>query len=483
MTVPTSSPTTSPTSSPTRTAVAPLDRAAFQRAARVLLTWPLITSSYPTAEALPLVRRWSGPLREELADLFGYRLELTATTARLSRVRDAFDATQPVMAGAQLDRPFDRRRYAYLCLALAVLGRAGTQIALSELAERVAAEAERIDGLELSLDRQPDRAGFVDAAGWLETRGAVRLADGSARRWVDDPSAGEALYDIDRDVLRALYRPSPVLQHISTARALLHRRQGVSRNTLRRESAQRVRRALVERPVVYYADLDAADRGMLRSPGPAAEVAELTGLAVERRSEGVALLDVSGMFSDRRFPGSGTRAQVALLLANRIADRVLDPDAAELTVLAPDPGRDERWVQSLDASMPRGDLVTQLAGDPDPADDIIDDPTDPAPPGAADEQGEEADDMAAEYPLLEDGWLRSTLAELIDSYGSALSAGLVADPDRLLDSALELLAELAMVIRVPGGVLARPLLARYRNAVVSVRPSEQPAGLFDLGPR
>jgi hypothetical protein len=37
-----------------------------------------------------------------------------------------------------------------------------------------------------------------------------------------------------------------------------------------------------------------------------------------------------------------------------------------------------------------------------------------------------------------------------------------------------------MVIRVPGGVLARPLLARYRNAVVTVRPTDRPAGLFDL---
>lgn len=451
--------------------VAPLDRAAYQRAARTLLNWPLITGTFPTAEALALVRRWAGPLRDDLADLFGYRLDLTATTARLSRVRDAFDPSQPALAGAQLDRPFDRRRYAYLCLALAVLGRAGLQIALSELAERVAAEADRIDGLELALDRQPDRAGFVDAAGWLAARGAVRLADGSARRWVDDPTAGEALYDIDRDVLRALYRPSPVLQHIDTARALLHRPQGVSRDTLRRESAQRVRRALVERPVVYYTDLAAGDRGMLRNPGPATEVAELTGLVVERRSEGVALLDVSGMFSDRRFPGTGTRAQVALLLANRIADRVLDPDAPELTLLAPDPDRDRTWVPALDTAMPRADLITQFADDNPPGgEDVVDDP-----------DGVDAQDEAAGYPLLEDGWLGSTLAELIDTYATALSSAQVADPVRLLDAALELLAELDMVIRVPGGVLARPLLARYRNAIVSVRPATEPTGLFDLG--
>lgn len=463
---------------PSNPAVAPLDRAAYQRAARVLLTSPLITGTFPTADALPLVRRWAGPLREDLAELFGYRLDLTATTARLSRVRDAFDPSQPAMAGAQLDRPFDRRRYAYLCLALAVLGRAGLQIALSELAERVAGEADRIDGLELSLDRQPDRAGFVDAAGWLEARGAVRLADGSARRWVDDPSAGEALYDIDRDVLRALYRPSPVLQHIDTARALLHRPQGVSRDTLRRESAQRVRRTLVERPVAYYADLAAGDRGMLRNPGPAAEVAELTGLVVERRSEGVALLDVSGMFSDRRFPGSGTRAQVALLLANRIADRVLDPDAPELTVLAPDPDRGETWVRALDGAMPRADLIAQFTGDVDPTD-----PADLAVVAISEDDAVDSPDGAATAgcPLLEDGWLRSTLAELIDSYSTALSAAQLADPERLLDSALALLAELDMIVRVPGGVLARPLLARYRNAVVSVRPATEPAGLFDMG--
>jgi uncharacterized protein (TIGR02678 family) len=463
--------------SPSSPAVAPLDRAAYQRAARLLLNSPLITTTYPNVEALPLVRRWAGPLRQDLADLFGYRLDLTSTTARLSRVREMFDPSQPAMAGAQLDRPFDRRRYAYLCLALAVLGRAGLQIALSELAERVAGEADRIDGLELSLDRQPDRAGFVDAAAWLEARGAVRLADGSARGWVADPTAGEALYDIDRDVLRALYRPSPVLQHIDTARALLHRPQGASRDTRRRESAQRVRRALVERPVVYYADLAAGDRGMLRNPGPAAEVAELTGLVVERRSEGVALLDVSGMFSDRRFPGSGTRAQVALLLANRIADRVLDPDAPELTVLAPDPDRGETWVRALDSAMPRADLITQLADDG------------PLVPDDIDEQGADVDaasnpdgeEDADAYPLLESGWLGSTLNELIDAYSTALSAAQVADPDRLHDSALDLLAELDMVVRVPGGVLARPLLARYRNAVVSVRPATEPAGLFDLG--
>ena len=412
--------------------ISALERAGYQRAARTILSWPLITEIHPSQEALPLVRRWAGPLRDDLARLFDYRLELTTTTARLIRVRDRLDASQPLLAGSAADRPFDRRRYAYLALAVAVLGRAGSQIALSELAERVAAEAARIDGLELSRERAADRAGFVDAAAWLEARGAVRLADGNARRWVDDPSVGEALYDIDRDVLRALYRPSRVLQHITGVTALLVRPAGVSRDTRRRESAQRVRRALVENPVLYYADLDASDHGMLRSPAAAADVADLTGTTVERRAEGVALLDVSGTFSDRRFPSGGTVSQVALLLANRIADRVLDVDAPPLSQLtAPEPDS-RRLAESLDRAMPRADLLADLdpprpgaergaaATDGFAADtEGSDGSDDSGNEGGEDEGdhegghegggGQDAVRAPATFPLVEQGWLRGTL--------------------------------------------------------------------------
>lgn len=454
------------------TEVSALERAAYQKAARTILNWPLVTEIYPNAEALPLVRRWAAPLRQELADLFDYRLELTPTTARLVRTRDILDASQPAAAGVSADRPFDRRRYAYLALSLAVLGRSGTQLALSELAERVAAEAERIDGLDLNPEKAADRGAFVDAAAWLEARGAIRLADGNARRWVDDPSAGEALYDVDRDVLRALYRPSRVLQHISSVSALLDRPEGVSRDTRRREAAQRVRRALVEQPVVYYAALEPADRTMLRSAaGVDADVAELTGMTIERRAEGVALLDVSGMFSDRRFPGGGTVAQVALLLANRIADRVLDPDALPLSQLTlPEPGS-ARLVLALDQSMPRTDLMAEL--DPGATDTA-------AAQAEQDEQDAEPESGSTTYPLVEDGWLRGTVTELLDSYGATFGAVWLADPDRLLAAAAAVLADLAMVARVPGGLLALPLLARYRNAVVSIRQRPAAAGLFDL---
>ena len=106
-------------------------------------------------------------------------------------------------------------------LALSALGRSGAQIALSELADAVAADAGRIDGLGMDTGRKPDRDAFVDAVAWLEARGALRMADGSAAEWVNDPERAEALYDIDRQVVGAIYAPSRVLQHLNSVTELL----------------------------------------------------------------------------------------------------------------------------------------------------------------------------------------------------------------------------------------------------------------------
>lgn len=446
--------------------VAAFELASYQRAVRTVLAHPLVTEGYPDRGALPLIRRWAAELRADLAEVFGYRLELSRSTARLLRVIDELDGTQP--ARTHTDRAFDRRRYAYLALTLAALGRSGTQIALSELADVVAADAARIEGLGLSTDRAADRAAFVDAVAWLEVRGALRLADGSARRWADDPNAGEALYDIDRDVVRAVYRPSQVLQHMASVSALLSRPTAVSRDTRRREAARRTRRALVERPVVYYADLDRDAANMLRAPHAVADVERITGLPAERRAEGVTLLDTSGALSDRRFPGTGTVAQAALLLVGEIADRLDDPDApAPPSIAAPDV---PALVSAVDAGIPTAGVLADLVE------------VQPSDVGEVDDEPGEPDAIAEpkRYPLVENEWLRRTLADLMQRYGSTFAAGWRADPDRLLAASLALLGELRMVLPVEGGVLVLPLLARYRNVVVQVRRRKAEATLFDL---
>lgn len=443
----------------------------YQRAARVALSNHLVTSTYPDRIALPLLRRWATELREDLLELFGYRLEITETTARLFPVIDRLDDSQP--ARTSTDRVFDRRRYAYLALALAALGRAGKQISLSELADHVAAEAGQVDGVELTTDRASDRDAFVDAVGWLATRGAIALADGDATGWATNPSAGEALYDIDRTVVVAMFRPPRAVQHLRSIRGLLADSDGPMNSdgsdpagvdaehaTDPKATLRAVRRALVEEPVVYFDDLDRDGRAALAAPRTIADVELLTGSIAERRSEGVALIDASGRFSDYRFPSTGTIAQVALLVAGEISDRVLDPDApAPATYPLPD---GDALTAQVDSAIPDGGIFGDLAEFGFPSD-----PTDTAHA-----------ESKQRYPFLEDSWLASVVDNLVERFGRTFAAQWQTDRNGLRREALALLHRLRLIHSVSGGVLALPAIARYRDVMVSVRDRTPQDSLF-----
>ncbi|WP_225727639.1 MULTISPECIES: DUF2398 family protein [unclassified Nocardia] len=427
----------------------------YQRAARVVLANHLVTRTYPDRIALPLIRRWATELREDLAELFGYRLEVTETTARVFPLIDRLDPGKPARTPA--DRIFDRRRYAYLALALAALGRAGDQITLSELADQVAAYSGRVDGLELSTDRAADRDAFVDAVGWLALRGALTLADGDAGGWAADPEAGEALYDIDRPVVFALFRPPRALQHLHSVHGLLAEEPATPA-----DAARRVRRALVERPVVYLEDLVPQERPLLGQERLIAEVELLTGLRAERRAEGVALIDVSGRLSDIRFPSTGTLAQVALLLVGEIADLVLDIDnPVETRTGATEP--DSALTEQLDAAIPESTLFAPLAELPLPDNEA-------AEPDSVDEAEEDAEPEAAPtYPYLAMSWVRETVQALADRYGNTFAAQWQADVPGLTAEVVALLERLRLIRTADDGLLVLPALARYRGAVVTVR--------------
>ncbi|MFG2681806.1 TIGR02678 family protein [Streptomyces sp. NPDC048392] len=440
--------------------VSPLELADYQKAVRLVLRHPLVTPGYPDRAALATVRRWADHLRTDLMEVLGYRLVTTADTARLQRAQDGLDATRPALTRA--GRPFDRRRYAYLVLTLAALGRHGAQVALGELADAVAADAVRIDGLGLDTARKPDRDAFVDAVTWLTERGALTLADGSATAWAGDPERAEALYDIDREILLAVHHPTRVLQHLTSVTALLDSSgaMGLSagRAAQRRDQARRARRLVLENPVAYYADADTELLGQLRAPAVAEDLERLTGLTVERRAEGVALIDTSGRLSDLRFPGGGTVAQAALLLAARISAAVQRSGRHALELL-PAPTAAERLAaraRRIDAALPSRGLITELA-EPDE--------------GSAYEApgGEGHAPTEARYPFVTDSWLRGRLREITAEYGAGFAADLRGDPDRLLGQALDLLAAMSLVVRVDGGALALPLLARYRGVTARVR--------------
>jgi len=438
--------------------ITPLALDSYQRAARVILSNHLITSTYPDRIALPLLRRWATELRDDLLELFGYRLEVTETTARLFTVSDRLNPSAPARTASE--RTFDRTRYAYLALCLAALGRAGNQITLSELADHVAADAAQVDGVELSTDRASDRDAFVDAVGWLGVRGAIALADGDANGWASNPEAGEALYDIDRSVVVALFRPPRALQHLHSIRGLLAAEtssasedDGIPVDA--KEIGRRVRRALVERPVVLAGELDQHELIALAQPKTASEVELLTGLVAERRAEGIAMIDPTGRLSDVRFPSTGTIAQVALLLAGEIADRVLDVDAPELPKLPIPHVSDDHTIEQLDAAIPEAGIFEDLADEDDEFALPAGEPAEPPEP--------------VTYPKIDDDWLADKVTELVDQFGRTFAAQWQADHNGLRKQALGLLQRLRLTHAVDGGVLVLPVLARYRDVVVSVR--------------
>ncbi|MBL7497580.1 TIGR02678 family protein [Frankia sp. CNm7] len=454
--------------------VSALDLDEYQQAARQVLRHPLITASYPDRTTLPLVRKWASQLRVDLAETLGYTLVSNGDTVRLRRVQDTLDATHPAYTRAR--KPFDRRRYAYLVLALSVLGRAGTQIALSELAGAVAAEAGRVDGLGMDTERKPDRDAFVDAVAWLETRGALRMADGSAVDWVNDPERAEALYDIDREITGAVYAPSRVLQHLNSVTDLLGDAasagpaQGI--NAERRRTGRRARRLALEQPVVYYADVDEGLRGQLRAPALAEDLERLTGLPLERRAEGVALINTGGRLTDVTFPGAGTVAQAALLLCARIAGYLTFslhrveklPAATAAERLADASAR-------IDAALPARSGVTALLADAADAaaTDSAVQPGDALPSGDVAAEATKAAGHEATYPFLSDSWLRAELTKLVEEFGGGMSERQIADPAGLLDDALNLLASVGFVARTDGGALILPLLARYRGVTAQLK--------------
>ncbi len=459
--------------------VSALELGEYQQAARQVLRYPLITAAYPDKATLPLVRKWARQLREDLAETLGYTLVSNGDTIRLRRVQDTLDPTRPAYTRAK--KPFDRRRYGYLVLTLSALGRSGSQIALSELADAVAADAGRIDGLGMDTERKADRDAFVDAVAWLEARGALRMADGSAADWVNDPERAEALYDIDRDIVGAVYAPGRVLQHLDSVTGLLGDAasagpaQGV--NAERRRAGRRARRLVLENPVVYYADVDENLRGLLKSPALAEDVERLTGLPLERRAEGVALINTGGRLTDVTFPGTGTVAQAALLLCARIAG-YLQRNRGRVEHL-PAATAAERLAEAsarIDAALPaRAGVAALLA---DAALPVVSAPSIPGMrEGATGLPGEtnpgEGAPAEASYPFLSESWLRAELKKLVDEFGSGMSERQVADPAGLLDDALDLLASVGFVARTSGGALILPLLARYRGVTAQLKEKIQ----------
>ena len=449
------------------------DLGSYQHAVRLVLTHDVITATRPRPGVLEQVLRWADQLTADLRELLGYTLIATTRQVRLVRRLDALDPTQSAIFSSRYGRPFDRRRLAYLCLVLGSFQRSRVEISLADLVRTFTPAANAIDGLGFDPTVAAHKAAVVDVLDWLADRGALRLSDGSLESWTQDAERGDALYDIDHDICAALFRPARPVQHLTSAAGLLDSTFVSAKRSAQREAAaQRAARTLLEYPVVYYAQVEPEIAEALRQPGAAENLARLTGLAVERRAEGVMLADAGGRFTDRPFPGRGGAVnRAAGLLLAKIADLIEDPDESLAALQVPAEAQDQQdLVARIDSALPVAGIVQELAWSV-PV-ETADDTERPVVPARV---------PLLVAPLVEHSRLHAIIGELYEELGAAsFTVTWQHDPGGLLAAALSFLADLRLLRPVPGGVLVLPAAARYRNIKLAL-PVRHADGQLALG--
>lgn len=289
-------------------------------AVRLLLARPFLADGAADPHLFALVRRHGRWLQGWFSDQMGYRLVIDADFARLHK-RPAPGA-RPRPLRTRSGAPFDPRRYALACLALAALERAELQTTLSDLAAQVRLLAASEDHVrDLDLDRHGERLGFVDAVRWLVDLGILSLTDGDESSFVE--GRGDALYDVHGRRLTqvlATALPPALAREPGDLDEEIHPATDEGAN---RRIRHRLVRRLVEEPVLYLDELDEAELAYLASQRHylSRQVAEATGLVLEVRREGLAAVDPEDRLSDLGFPSSGTVSHAALLLGAHLAAR------------------------------------------------------------------------------------------------------------------------------------------------------------------
>lgn len=315
-------------------------REEIRGALRALLMAPLMT---PVDGEFAAVRRHADALREWFARETGWTLHIERDCARLGkRPADLLDPTRGLPG-------YDRRRYVLLCLACAVLERADPQITLRVLGERLlllAAEPALVAcGFTFTLQVHHERRELVAVCRSLLELGVLVRVAGDEEGYARNVAAGadhlhDALYDVQRRVLAGVLAavrgpstwpaeeaPVGIDQRL---RALVAEHVPDSDEGRRTAIRHELSRRLLDDPVVYIDSLEANVRSYFvnQRGAMAARLAEAAGLVVEQRAEGLALADDSGTLTDVSMPAEGTEAHVTLLVAEFLAGRRPDRQAA-----------------------------------------------------------------------------------------------------------------------------------------------------------
>jgi uncharacterized protein (TIGR02678 family) len=294
-----------------------------RRALRALLARPLLLAGRD-AESFPAVVRHRAELARWFAENAGWALLVDAGAghARLMKRPARPDPTRPARAPGK--GPFDRRRYALLCLALAALDREPRQVTLARLAGAVRELSAEDGGLRpFDPDLAAERRAFVDVVLLLCDLGVLVLRDGDAEQYARSRE-GDALYDVRERLLSQLVAAPRPPALAGTPQRMREEERGETEEGLRIRARHEIFRRLLDDPVVYLGDLDERARAWLAAGSGFVYERLLrdAGLQVERRREGLAAVDPEGTLSDTAFPeGSSTVKHAALLLCEWLADR------------------------------------------------------------------------------------------------------------------------------------------------------------------
>ncbi|RGE19249.1 TIGR02678 family protein [Leucobacter sp. wl10] len=299
-----------------------------RRALRALLAQPVLSARGPDEADFRRVRRFEAELREWLDVNTGWRLTVDASAARLHKRVAGDDATRGIVDHRR--RPFTRRRYVLLALALAVLERFGGQITLGRLAEDVIGELGdprfASTGIEFALAGRDERGDIVAVVRLLLALGALRRIEGDEERFVE--AGTDVLYDVEHGVvgvmLQTAQAPSMTLEEAPEARlSAVVEQPFVDTDDARTRALRRIiTRRLLDDPVLEYASLTDDELAYLTSQRRAItdRITEATGLVPEVRAEGIAMLDPDDQLTDVRMPEGGAPGHLALLIATRLAE-------------------------------------------------------------------------------------------------------------------------------------------------------------------
>jgi uncharacterized protein (TIGR02678 family) len=302
-------------------------RQEFRAAVRAVLMTPLIN---PGDADFAAVRRQGEALREWFARETGWTLHIDREGVRLyKRPADLTDSTRGLPG-------YDRRRYVLLCLACAVLERSEPQITLRVLGERLLLLAADPDlaasGFTFALTAVHERRELVSVCRTLLDLGVLLRVAGDEEAFVRvDGETADALYDVHRrtlaGMLAAARGPSTWPQTEAPVtlderlHALVDEHVADSEDARRTALRHHLSRRLLDDPVIYIDGLDAETRGYFinQRGAMAARLADASGLSVEQRAEGLALVDDTGDLTDLAMPAEGTDAHATLLVADHLA--------------------------------------------------------------------------------------------------------------------------------------------------------------------